>query len=203
MAFYNVWSRPFIQRSSALGFLTVGMGAGRRGADSGGIADRQRRGLAQLRCPAMDCRRLSRHRRRRARLHPVGHGAGARDADPRRLHHDRQPDRGGIARHSSSASRSPPISCWVWSRCLPEYGSPPAIQKPPERVVRSPACDSCCRDRLGRGNDMNRKGGFAAALLSAMVAVGPGHAQSGNPRRKLQPRQGPARQPEASPAYYE
>jgi drug/metabolite transporter (DMT)-like permease len=28
MAFYNVWSRPFIQRSSALGFLTVGIGAG-------------------------------------------------------------------------------------------------------------------------------------------------------------------------------
>ena len=28
MAFYNVWSRPLIQRSSALGYLTVGMGAG-------------------------------------------------------------------------------------------------------------------------------------------------------------------------------
>src|SRR3979409_1584910 len=28
MAFYNVWSCPFIRRSSALGFLTVGMGAG-------------------------------------------------------------------------------------------------------------------------------------------------------------------------------
>jgi drug/metabolite transporter (DMT)-like permease len=28
MAFYNVWSRPFIERSSALGFLTVGMGTG-------------------------------------------------------------------------------------------------------------------------------------------------------------------------------
>src|SRR5216683_816036 len=28
MAFYNVWSRPFIRRSSALGFLSVGMGAG-------------------------------------------------------------------------------------------------------------------------------------------------------------------------------
>ena len=28
MAFYNVLSRPFIQRSSALGFLAVGMGAG-------------------------------------------------------------------------------------------------------------------------------------------------------------------------------
>ena len=31
MAFYNVWSRPFIQRSSALGFLSVGMGAGATG----------------------------------------------------------------------------------------------------------------------------------------------------------------------------
>ena len=29
MAFYNVWSRPFIQRSSALGFPAVGMGAAR------------------------------------------------------------------------------------------------------------------------------------------------------------------------------
>jgi drug/metabolite transporter (DMT)-like permease len=28
MALYNVWSRPFIVRSSALGYLTVGMGAG-------------------------------------------------------------------------------------------------------------------------------------------------------------------------------
>jgi drug/metabolite transporter (DMT)-like permease len=31
MAFYNVWSRPFIERSSALGFLSVGMGAGATG----------------------------------------------------------------------------------------------------------------------------------------------------------------------------
>jgi hypothetical protein len=31
MAFYNVWSRPFIQRSSALGFLAVGMGTGATG----------------------------------------------------------------------------------------------------------------------------------------------------------------------------
>ena len=30
MAFYNVWSRPFMQRSSPLGYLTVGMGAGPR-----------------------------------------------------------------------------------------------------------------------------------------------------------------------------
>ena len=32
MALYNVWTRPFIQRSSALGFLTAGMGVGARGA---------------------------------------------------------------------------------------------------------------------------------------------------------------------------
>src|SRR6202035_1451341 len=28
VAFYNVWSRPFIRRSSALGFLTVRIGGG-------------------------------------------------------------------------------------------------------------------------------------------------------------------------------
>ena len=38
MAFYNVWSRPFIQRSSALGFLSVGMGAGAAGLVLVGIA---------------------------------------------------------------------------------------------------------------------------------------------------------------------
>jgi drug/metabolite transporter (DMT)-like permease len=37
MAFYNVWSRPFIQRSSALGFLTVGMGAGAVGLVAVGL----------------------------------------------------------------------------------------------------------------------------------------------------------------------
>ena len=84
MAFYNVWSRPFIQRSSALGFLTVGMGAGAAALIAGGIADRQHRGLEQPQYPAMDCRHLSRRRRRRAGVHPVGDGAGAGDADPRR-----------------------------------------------------------------------------------------------------------------------
>src|SRR3954453_901457 len=37
MSFYNVWSRPFIQRSSALGFLTVGMGAGAAGLVAVGV----------------------------------------------------------------------------------------------------------------------------------------------------------------------
>ena len=43
MALYNVWSRPFIERSSALGFLTAGMGVGAAAlvlisAFSGGLA---------------------------------------------------------------------------------------------------------------------------------------------------------------------
>ena len=49
MAFYNVWSRPFIQRSSALGFLTVGMGAGAAALVLVGIADRQHAVLRSLR----------------------------------------------------------------------------------------------------------------------------------------------------------
>jgi drug/metabolite transporter (DMT)-like permease len=52
MAFYNVWSRPFIQRSSALGFLTVGMGAAAvalvfTGLLSGSIAPLENFGAAQ------------------------------------------------------------------------------------------------------------------------------------------------------------
>ena len=51
MAFYNVWSRPFIQRSSPLGFLAVGMGSGAAalilvGSLSGSIA-----ALSQLTTP--------------------------------------------------------------------------------------------------------------------------------------------------------
>jgi drug/metabolite transporter (DMT)-like permease len=38
MSFYNVTSRPYIRRSSALGFLTVGMGAGAIGLVIAGLA---------------------------------------------------------------------------------------------------------------------------------------------------------------------
>ena len=101
MSFYNVWSRPFMQRSSALGFLTVGMGAGAAALILVGVLTGRIEVLSSFRRPAMDRRHLSRRRRRRARLHPVGDGAGARHAHPRRQHHDRQPDRGGIARHAT------------------------------------------------------------------------------------------------------
>ncbi|MGY3649982.1 drug/metabolite transporter (DMT)-like permease [Bradyrhizobium sp. LM4.3] len=41
MAFYNVLSRPLMQRSSPLGFLTVGHGRGRRRAGAGGLREGQ------------------------------------------------------------------------------------------------------------------------------------------------------------------
>jgi drug/metabolite transporter (DMT)-like permease len=52
MAFYNVLSRPFMQRSSALGFLTVGMGTGAAalvivGVFTGSIAALKNFGTAQ------------------------------------------------------------------------------------------------------------------------------------------------------------
>jgi drug/metabolite transporter (DMT)-like permease len=52
MAFYNVWSRPFIRRSSALGFLTVGMGTGATalvivGLFTGSVATLSRFGASQ------------------------------------------------------------------------------------------------------------------------------------------------------------
>ena len=52
MAFYNVWSRPFIARSSPLGFVTVSMGAGAAclvvvAAATGGLAVTPSFGVAQ------------------------------------------------------------------------------------------------------------------------------------------------------------
>src|SRR5262245_56260775 len=62
MAFYNVWSRPFIQRSSALGFLTVGMGAGAVALVAVG--------LLTGRVAVLSSWYLSRDWWRRARVHP-------------------------------------------------------------------------------------------------------------------------------------
>jgi drug/metabolite transporter (DMT)-like permease len=51
MAFYNVWSRPFMQRSSALGFLTVGMGAGAAGLILVGVLTHRVEVLASFAAP--------------------------------------------------------------------------------------------------------------------------------------------------------
>jgi drug/metabolite transporter (DMT)-like permease len=51
MAFYNVLSRPFMQRSSALGFLTVGMGFGAAALILVGVATGQVSVLGDFRTP--------------------------------------------------------------------------------------------------------------------------------------------------------
>src|SRR3954469_21992665 len=51
MSFYNVWSRPFIQRSSALGFLTVGMGAGAAALVAVGLCTGSIAALSQFSTP--------------------------------------------------------------------------------------------------------------------------------------------------------
>ena len=111
MALYNVFSRPYIGRSSALGFLTMGMAVGGGvlvviSVLSGGVgADRQ------VRARRGDRRALSRRRRRRARLLPVGVRPAARQPDPRRQHHGGQPAGGRAAGGAScSTSRSRSIS---------------------------------------------------------------------------------------------
>ena len=105
MALYSVWSRPFVMRSSALGFLTAGMTAGAAAlvvasALSGGA--RADRGIRRRR---LDRLALPRGRRRRARLLPLGLRPQARKPDPRRQHHDDKPPRrrrgGGAAARAS------------------------------------------------------------------------------------------------------
>lgn len=97
MAFYNVWSRPLMRRSSALGFLTVGMGAGAVvlvlvALVRGSFAALDRFTSAQWIAGVY-----------------LGVGGGAlafilwvkaleRDANPRGQHRDRQSDRCGGAR---------------------------------------------------------------------------------------------------------
>ena len=107
MAFYNVWSRPFIQRSSALGFLSVGMGAGAAALVVVGLVTGRVAVLSSFGSPQWVAGIYLGDRRRRARLHPVGARSAARDAHARRQYDDRQSDRGGVACDRSwSASRS-------------------------------------------------------------------------------------------------
>ena len=82
MALYNVYSRPYTQRSSPLGFLTFGMVVGGGAMILFGLD-------AGTGCP------LSRGGRRRFRFLPLGVGAEICEPDPRGEHHHRQSD----ARH--------------------------------------------------------------------------------------------------------
>ena len=99
MAFYNVWSRPFMQRSSALGFLTVGMGAGAAALVAVGLLTGRVAVLGSFGAPQWIA----------GVYLGVGGGAlafilwvlalRARNADARRQYDDGQPDRGRFARH--------------------------------------------------------------------------------------------------------
>ena len=51
MAFYSVWSRPFMQRSSPLGYLTVGMGAGATALLAYGVFSGRTASLASFAAP--------------------------------------------------------------------------------------------------------------------------------------------------------
>ena len=76
---------------AALGILSAALyrhGNGRRGADPGWLLDGKRRGVEPVQHAAMDRRHLSRRRRRRAGVHPVGAGAGTGDTHPRGQYHD-------------------------------------------------------------------------------------------------------------------
>jgi drug/metabolite transporter (DMT)-like permease len=95
MAFYNVLSRPLMQRSSALGFLTVGMGCGAAVLLIVGIASNRISVLSGFE----DCRCLPRNRRRSAGIHSLGARARASNADARGEYHDGQSDCRRAARH--------------------------------------------------------------------------------------------------------
>ncbi len=100
MAFYNVWSRPFIERSSALGFLAVGMGAGAAALILVGLLTDRVAILSSFGAPQWIAR-LSRSWRRRSRVCSMRLGSRENYTNPSGQYHDRQPNRGGIARRSA------------------------------------------------------------------------------------------------------
>jgi len=175
MAFYNVLSRPFVQRSSTLGFLTVGMGAGAAmlivvGLLTGSGPERSHNG-------AMDRRRLSRCRRRSRGLHPLGAGAGAGDADPRGQHHDRQPDRRRLARdparrRADHAQSGGGADCRVCGDLDRDLGSKKGVNVGPSLAPRCEhpwhqGISSAIREK----NDMTPVIGVAVTVLTGLSAA--------------------------------
>ncbi len=95
MAFYSIWSKPFIARSGPIRFTAMAMGVGAvcliaMSCWRGSFAP-----VAEFRNAAMAGRELSRRLRQRADILSVGVRAGAHDTDPRRDIRHGQPGRGG------------------------------------------------------------------------------------------------------------
>ena len=94
MAFYSIWSKPFIARSGPIPFTTMAMGVGAAcliliSCWRGSFAP-----VADFGDAAMAGGDLSRRLRQRAHLLSLGVRAGAHDADPRRDIRHRQSGRG-------------------------------------------------------------------------------------------------------------
>ena len=124
MAFYNVWSRAFIRRSSALGFLAVGMGAGAVALVIVGLLTGRVAVLESFGAAAMDLAGI---------YLGIGGGAlsvhslgdGFQRASPTRVANTMtvNPIRRGFARRISlSASRSPSIWSLASWQCSPASG---------------------------------------------------------------------------------
>ncbi len=90
MAFYNVFSRPFIQRSSPLGFLALGMGAGAAALLLFGTITGRVAVLATFGIGGMDSGHRFGRRRGRACLCALGAGIAADNANARRHNDDGQ-----------------------------------------------------------------------------------------------------------------
>src|SRR5262249_47746269 len=117
---------------------------------------------------AMDCRRLSRNRRRRARIYSMGAGARSGDADPRCQYHDRQPDRGGVAR-SLARRRADHAQPRVRTdrRVRPNMDRHIRYQKAVILDQRSSSwCVRTVRICEGGGQQVKQTKGFAADTLS-------------------------------------
>ena len=102
MAFYSIWSKPFIARSGPIPFTTMAMGVGAALPDCGGLLARQFRAGCRFRDAAMAGCGLSRRLRQCAHLLSMGIRAVAHDADPRRDIRHRQSGR-GVAGWSGAA----------------------------------------------------------------------------------------------------
>jgi drug/metabolite transporter (DMT)-like permease len=98
MAFYNVLSRPLMQRSSALGFLAVGMGFGAAVLVLAGLAGNRISTLASFAAPQWIAGVYLGVAGGALAFHSLGAGAPARLTDACSQYHDNQSDCGRAAR---------------------------------------------------------------------------------------------------------